>query len=61
MKTTLTTSTKLGNLLLAVGLLSGGVYASKKGKPILTIGLFAVGFGVGGYFLGNSITNYYSK
>jgi len=57
----LTTPSKLGNLMFAVGLLSGGVYASKRGKPALTIGLFALGFGLGGFLLGNAVTNFYSK
>jgi hypothetical protein len=54
-------TTKLGNLLFAVGLLSGGVYATKRSKPLLSVGLYALGFGVGGFILGNSLTNFYSN
>ena len=56
----LTKSTQLGNVFFAVGLLAGGISAAKKGKPTLTIGLFALGYGVGGYILGNAITNFYN-
>ena len=54
-------TTKLGNLLFAVGLLSGGIYATKRSKPLLSVGLYALGFGVGGFILGNSLTNFYSN
>lgn len=53
------TQSKLGNILLAAGLLSGGIYAAKKGKPTTTILLYSVGLGLGGFVLGNSITNFY--
>ena len=51
--------TKLGSLLFTIGLVGGGLYGAKKGKPAMTIGLFAIGFGVGGYLLGNSISKFY--
>lgn len=55
------TQTKLGNLLFTIGVVGGGIYAAKRNKPLLTIGLISLGMGFGGYLVGNSITNFYSK
>jgi hypothetical protein len=52
---------KLGNLLFALGAVGGGLYAAKRSKPLLTIALISLGAGLGGYLVGNSITNFYSK
>jgi hypothetical protein len=58
---TILTQSKLGNLFLAVGLLSGGIYGVRAQKSLLGIGLYAAALGAGGYVLGNAITNYYSN
>ena len=50
---------KLGSLFFTIGLIGGGLYGAKKGKPTMTIGLLAITFGVGGYLLGNSISKFY--
>jgi hypothetical protein len=50
---------KLGNLFLAVGVVSGGIYAAKRGKPAMTIGLIALAAGFGGFIVGNALTKFY--
>ena len=50
---------KLGNLMAAVGAIGGGLYALKGNKSTITIVTFIGVAGVGGYILGNAITNYY--
>ena len=50
---------KLGNLILAIGVVGGGIYAAKRGKPAMTIGVIALVSGVGGFILGNALTKFY--
>jgi hypothetical protein len=53
--------TKLGNLMFAIGLVGGGIYAAKRNKPLATIALISVALGAGGYVLGNSVYNFYTN
>lgn len=53
--------TKIGNLLGTIGVASGVFYAMKKGKGLGATTLFAVGFGLIGLMLGNSISKFYEN
>lgn len=50
---------KLGNLFLAIGVVGGGIYAAKRGKPAMTIAIIALVSGVGGFIVGNALTKFY--
>ena len=52
-------NSKIGNLLGSIGVATGDLYAMKKGKGLGATTLFAVGFGVIGIMLGNSISKFY--
>jgi hypothetical protein len=50
-------SSNIGTLLGAIGLIGGAMYAIKGGK---NIAVFTIGFGVGGYLLGNAVSKFYT-
>lgn len=54
------TQTKLGSLLGAFGAVGGAFYAVKKGKDAQNIAIIAVAVGLGGFIVGNALTNYYT-
>jgi len=54
------TQSKLGSLLGAFGAVGGALYMVKKGGPATKIAITAVVAGLGGYILGNALTNYYT-
>ncbi len=51
---------KLGNLLATVGLVGAAIYAVKTHKKAPMFLALVAGFGLGGYIVGNSVTNFYS-
>jgi hypothetical protein len=53
------TQSKLGSLLGALGAVGGAVYAVKNKKSAQNIALIAFGVGLGGFIVGNALTNYY--
>ena len=53
-------NSKLGGVLSTVGVLSGIFYAMKNNKGLTQTAVYAVGFGIGGLLLGNSINKFYS-
>jgi uncharacterized membrane protein AbrB (regulator of aidB expression) len=53
--------TKIGNLLGTIGVATGVFYSMKKGKGLGVTTLFAVGFGVVGLMLGNSLSKFYEN
>lgn len=53
------TNSKIGNLLGSVGVVGGIVFAMKKDKKLGVTALYAVGFGLVGLLIGNSINNFY--
>jgi Na+/phosphate symporter len=55
------TPSKLGNLFAAFGAIGGAAYAVKNKKSAQNIGLIAIGVGLGGFILGNALTNYYTS
>lgn len=54
------TQSKLGSLLAAFGAVGGALYVAKKKGTAQNIAITAVAVGLGGYILGNALTNYYS-
>jgi hypothetical protein len=54
------TQSKLGSLLAAFGAVGGAIYVAKKGGAAKNIAITAVAAGLGGYILGNALTNYYA-
>ena len=52
-------SSKIGNLLAAIGLIGGAAYAMKGGKNPQSIAMFAIGFAAGGYILGNATSKFF--
>jgi hypothetical protein len=52
---------KLGNLIGSGSVLGGVFYAISKGKDFKSILFYGAIFGVGGYFLGNSISKFYEQ
>lgn len=53
-------TSKIGTLLASVGAIGGAIYAVKNQKPTTTLVLMTIGFGIGGYMLGNSINKFYT-
>jgi len=53
-------SSKIGTLLGTIGLIGGAIYAIKGGKSAKNIAIFTIGFGVGGYLLGNAVNKFYT-
>ena len=53
-------SSNIGTLLGAIGLIGGAMYAIKGGKSVQNIAVFTIGFGVGGYLLGNAVSKFYT-
>jgi hypothetical protein len=51
--------TKFGNTLGTIGVLGGIFYAMKNNKGLGATSLYAIGFGVLGVIIGNSITKFY--
>jgi hypothetical protein len=51
--------TKIGNLIGSGAVLGGVFYAISKGKDFKGIVFYGAIFGIGGYFLGNSISKFY--
>lgn len=52
-------NSKIGNTLSTIGVLGGLLYGMKKSKPIGTLVVYGVLFGVAGMLLGNSINKFY--
>jgi hypothetical protein len=52
-------TSKLGNLMAAIGAVGGGLYALKNNKSNISLITFIGVAGVGGYMIGNALTNYY--
>jgi len=52
-------TTKFGSILGTVGVATGVFYAMKKSKGLGETTLYAVGFGILGLIIGNSITKFY--
>jgi hypothetical protein len=50
---------KFGGALGTIGVLGGVFYAMKKDKSFAMTGAYAIGFGILGLILGNSITKFY--
>jgi hypothetical protein len=52
-------NSKLGKLMLTVGLVGGAFYGYKSGKKPTTIALLAAGGAIAGLLIGNAVTNFY--
>jgi hypothetical protein len=50
---------KFANVLASVGVLSGLIIATKKNKNIGMTTLYALGLGIAGFYIGNSISKFY--
>jgi hypothetical protein len=50
---------KFGNALGTIGAVGGVLYSIRKQKSFGATALFAVGFGILGLMIGNSITKFY--
>jgi xanthosine utilization system XapX-like protein len=52
-------NSKFGNVLGTAGVLSGIFFAMKNNKSIGATAFYALGFGIAGILIGNSITKFY--
>lgn len=50
---------KFGNVVGTLGVIGGVFYGMKKNKNMGTTALYAIGFGVLGLWLGNSVSKFY--
>lgn len=50
---------KFGNLLGTIGVFGGIFYAMSKKEKLGMTAAYAIGFGIGGYLIGNAITKFY--
>jgi len=52
-------NSKFGNVLGTAGVLGGIFFAMKNNKKLGATAIYALGFGIAGILIGNSITKFY--